>query len=193
MTFVGVIMVIEAITHTHIIQGLASAITGNPVDYRSSPRMGLLRAQGPFSHPISAGIFLSSFLPLYWLAGFKGWVRGLGAFAALCSIVTVSSATLLSLVAAIGLLVYNWLSERIINLTWKLFFFASGLVVFALELGTGAGVFGSFVFTVCVLQHGKFVQSRADLALWDGKCGKEPVVPDRLRRLGAPRVDGCVD
>ncbi len=145
LTLTGIIMVIEAVTHTHIIQGIASALTGVPVDYRSSPRMGLLRAQGPFPHPISAGIFLSSFLPLYWLAGFKGWVRGMGIFAAMCSIVTVSSATLLSLVAGLGLLFYNWLTEKIANVTWKLFFIFSGLTTLALQLGTGPGVFGTFI------------------------------------------------
>ncbi|MFB0612091.1 O-antigen ligase family protein [Aurantiacibacter poecillastricola] len=141
----GLILVIEAVTHQHIIQGAAAAITGSGVDYRSAPRLGLMRAQGPFPHPISAGIFLSSFLPLYWLAGFKGWVRFAGAFAAICSFATVSSATLLSLVAAIGLLVYNWLSSLIANLTWRLLFVVIALVTFTLELGTGSGVFGTFV------------------------------------------------
>jgi len=137
----GVIMVLEAVTHTHIIQEAFSQLTGKPIVYGSTPRLGLMRAQGPFPHPILAGIFLSSFLSLYWLSGFKRWTRNLGAIAAICSIVTVSSATFLSLIAVIALLSYNWLSEKIANFTWSLFFVFFALFVFAAELGTKSGTF----------------------------------------------------
>lgn len=142
---VGAIMVLEAMTSRHIIQGIASQLTGREINYGSSPRWGLMRAQGPFVHPILAGIFLASFLPLYWLAGFKWWARLGGAVAALCSVVTISSAALLALVAGAILLGYNWLTERFVNLTWRLFFVFSGLGIFALEFGTNSGAFGMLV------------------------------------------------
>lgn len=145
LLLVGIVMMLESITQTHIIQELASQLTGGSINYRSDPRLGLMRAQGPFPHPILAGIFFSSFLPLYWLAGFKGWIRIAGALAGAMSFFTVSSATLLSLTAAGALLGYNWLTERIANLTWKLFFFFSALFVFVAELGTNSGTFSLFV------------------------------------------------
>lgn len=139
VTFVGAVMAIEAITHTHIIQGFASQVTGKPLMYGSSPRLGLLRARGPFPHPIGAGIFMASFLPLYWLSGMKGWGRIIGIWASFGSFFAVSSGALLALLGSLGLLFYNWLSGRIANLTWRMFFVLAGITTFALELGTNSG------------------------------------------------------
>jgi hypothetical protein len=41
-----------------------------------------------------------------------------------------------------ALLAYNWLSERIANLTWRLFFVVTGIVVFVAETATGSGTYG---------------------------------------------------
>lgn len=138
---IGLLVMLESVTFSHIIQENASRLTGKPFVYRSDPRMGLMRAQGPFAHPISAGVFLGSFLPLYWLAGFKGHVKFGGVLAAFCSFFTVSSAALLSLAASGALLFYNWLTRHFVNVTWRLFFFFTGLFVFTAELGTNAGTF----------------------------------------------------
>lgn len=137
----GLILAAEAITHQHIIQGLFSLLTGKPVQYGSSPRFGLLRAQGSFPHPILAGTFMVSFLPLYATAGFKRWPRLAGIFASLCGAFTVSSVAMLAIAASTILLIYNWLSKLIANLTWKLFFFVAGTFVFLTELGTNSGTF----------------------------------------------------
>ena len=139
---IGILVALESVTFTHIIQDTASKLTGKSFYYRSDPRMGLMRAQGPFAHPISAGVFLGSFLPLYWLAGFRGWMKVAGTVAALGSFFTVSSAASLSLAASIALLVYNWLTAKIANLTWRMFIIFASLFVFVAELGTGAGAFG---------------------------------------------------
>lgn len=138
---VSIITMIESLTFTQIVQPAFSKLTGKPVEYVSSERMGLMRAQGPFAHPISAGIFLSSFLPLYWLAGFRGWVRACGAIASLASIFSVSSAAFISLFASIFLLIYNKITELIYNITWRLFFTISGIAIFVAELGTKSGTF----------------------------------------------------
>ena len=139
VAFVGAVMTIESITHTHIIQGFASQITGKPLMYGSSPRLGLLRARGPFPHPIGAGIFLATFLPIYWLSGMRGWSRIIGIAASFASFFAVSSGALLALLGSLGLVFYNWLSERIANFTWQIFFVVAGIITFALELGTNSG------------------------------------------------------
>ncbi|MBI1402406.1 MAG: hypothetical protein GC147_04250 [Porphyrobacter sp.] len=141
LLIVGVLTMIESVTFTPIIQPLFSKLTGRPAEYYSSPRMGLLRAQGPFAHPISAGIFLGSFLPLYWTAGFRGWVRIAGVAGSLGSFFSVSSAALISLSASTGLLVYNWLTRHFVNLTWQLFFVFGAIFVFLTEVGTKSGTF----------------------------------------------------
>ncbi|WP_165853531.1 O-antigen ligase family protein [Aurantiacibacter aquimixticola] len=163
LLIVGTIIMVEAITHTHIIQGIFSELTGHPVQYGSSPRFGLMRAQGPFPHPILAGIFFVSFLPLYWLAGYKKIPRMSGSFAALTSFFSVSSATLLGLVASIGLLVYSWMTKRVANITWPLFFFAASIVIFVAELGTKSGTFSLFVRFASLNSMGAYNR----ILIWD--------------------------
>lgn len=141
----GVILLLEAITHTHIIQRAFSAVTGRSVEYNSAPRFGLMRAQGSFPHPILAGIFFTSFFPLYWLSGLKVWPRLAGSLGAICSFATVSSATLLGLTASFGLLGYNWLTKKITFVTWSIFVFLAGMFTFVAETATGSGTFGLFV------------------------------------------------
>ena len=75
---ISALMVIEAVTHTRIIRGAGQAVFGSigAAEYGvdlgqaklSDTRMGLLRATGPFSHPILAGLFFTSLLPLYWFS-----------------------------------------------------------------------------------------------------------------------------
>lgn len=140
--FVAAIMVIESVTHQLIIQKFFSTITGRPIIYRADPRLGLFRSPGPFPHPILAGVFLSSFLPLFLLTGVRGWPKFLGTIAAVCSFFTVSSAALLGLVVGGALIMYDWLSERIANFSWRIFFVAAGVLVFLAETATGSGTYG---------------------------------------------------
>ncbi|MEO1475292.1 MAG: hypothetical protein AAFS13_02835, partial [Pseudomonadota bacterium] len=144
---VAAIMVIESITHTHIIQGIASQITGKPLNYRPDPRFGLMRARGPFPHPIGAGLYVATFIPLYWLSGIKRMPRYIGSVSGVATFFTVSSGAFLALLASIGLLVYNWLAERIANFSWRIFIILGSLMVFVLELGTNTGTM-SFVIRV---------------------------------------------
>lgn len=174
----GVILMVEAVTYQHIIQGFFSSITGNGIDYQSSPRMGLMRAQGSFAHPIQAGVFLASFLSLYWLAGFKFWVKISGALAAMLSFATVSSVTLLALAFGIALLVYHWLTELVVNITWRLLFIFSGLFIFAAEIGTSSGTFG------LLIRFGSLnaVSAYARINIW--KYGSENVAQNPWFGLG---------
>ncbi len=135
------ILVFESLTHNHILQPFVSQFTGQSVNMRIDERLGFMRARGPFPHPILAGIFFASFLPLYWLSGIRGWPFFIGILASVASFFTVSSAALLALAAGTGLVVYNFISERIANLSWKFFFLIGVLVTFVLEFGTKAGAF----------------------------------------------------
>lgn len=141
----GLAMITEAVLHRHIVQELFSSLTGGSVVYLSSPRFGLMRAQGPFPHPILAGIFMTTFLPLYALSDLKLKFRAAGSLAAMCSFFAVSSATLLGLGASLGALCYNWLTKRVTRVTWSLFFFAAGVLFFLAELGTRSGTFSLLV------------------------------------------------
>jgi O-Antigen ligase len=137
---VGISMVIESVTHKALIQPLFSAITGKSFHYNSSARLGLFRAPGPFPHPILAGMFMTSFLTLYLTAGLRGWPKFAGVVAAFCGFFSMSSAALLSITTALVLTTYNWLSERVANLSWRMFFAVSAIFIFFAE-ASGAGTY----------------------------------------------------
>jgi O-antigen ligase len=103
--------------------------------------MGLLRGVGPFAHPIHAGIFLGSFLPLYLLSGLRGWPKVLGVVASIGGAFSMSSAAMLALVVGGALCIYNWLTDRIANLTWRLFLFFTGLLYVGVELTSNSGFY----------------------------------------------------
>ncbi len=146
LAVIAAVIVVESVTKTHIIQPFFSSLLGTGGGYTlTSERLGLLRAAGPFPHPILAGVFFASFLPLYWLSGLRAWPRVFGIAAALASFFTVSSAALLAFTMGAGLIFYNWLTERIANVTWQLFFIVFGLFAFAAELGTKSGTFNLLV------------------------------------------------
>lgn len=142
LAIIGAIMIAESLVHRRLIQEFAGMVTGNSAGYRNDVRLGLFRAPGPFPHPILAGLFLSSFLPLYILSGIRGWPKTLGIFAAICSFFSVSSAALLGLFVGFIFVGYDWLSERIVNFSWRLFCFGAAMFIFLAETATGSGSFG---------------------------------------------------
>lgn len=141
LAVMGAIIIVESVTHTHILQPLFARLTGKFFLMMPDERLGLMRAQGGFPHPILAGIFMASFLPLYWMSGVRGWPKLIGIIASISSFFTVSSAALLALTAGMALMVYNWVSERVTNATWRLFFVGAAILTFATELGTNSGTF----------------------------------------------------
>lgn len=145
VAIIGGLMALESFSHTLIIQPLASSITGRPVSVGFVERLGLLRAPGPFPHPLLGGVFLGSFLALYALSGIRGWPRLAGIFASVCCLFSISSVAILAMVSSSGLLIYNWLTEKIANLSWRLFLLGGAVLVFVLELATKSGSFSILV------------------------------------------------
>ena len=163
LAIIGVFLIAESFTNRRLIQDFAGLLTGRSAGYRIDIRLGLFRAPGPFPHPILAGVFLASFLPLYVLGGVRGWPKIAGIVAAVCSFFTLSSAALLGLVVGGALLAYNWLSERVTNLTWRLFFVVTGVLVFVAETATGSGTFTS---TNTPPSNSALKRSRGVIAIW---------------------------
>ena len=142
---VSLFVVQEAFTHTRILQRTASAITGAPYRLRDDIRLGFLRGTGPFPHPILAGIFLASFLPLYLASGLRGWPRILGMAASFGGFFSMSSAALLGLMMGGILWLYDWLTERVWNVTWRLFLMFAAALYVTVELVTSTGFYGLMV------------------------------------------------
>ncbi len=145
IAFMSAIVVIESLTQTLILQPLASSLTGLPNRLRWEVRMGLLRGVGPFAHPIHAGIVLGSFLPLYLLSGLRGWPKWLGVGASLGGFFSMSSAAMLSIVVGGALRIYDWLTERIANLTWRLFLLFTGILYIGVENTSNSGFYALLV------------------------------------------------
>lgn len=145
IAFTSVIVTLEAVTHIRILQPLASAITGAPNPLRDDVRLGFMRGAASFPHPILAGIFLASFLPIYLMSGLRGWPRYVGAAASLGGFFTMSSAALLGLLVGGLLRGYDWLCERVANLGWRLFLFGAGLLYAAVELTSNTGFYGLLI------------------------------------------------
>jgi hypothetical protein len=141
----GAVVFLEAILGRHIIQPLLALITGNPNRLGIEFRMGLMRGAASFPHPILAGISLASFLTLYLMSGIRGWPRTVGAIGAVGGIFSMSSAAMLGLVAGTALLAYDFLVQRISNLSWRLFLFALSILYVVVELTSSSGFFNLLV------------------------------------------------
>nr|WP_255551884.1 O-antigen ligase family protein [Erythrobacter crassostrea] len=145
IAFISAIIVAESVTHVRILQPLASSLTGAPNPLRDDIRLGLMRGAASFPHPILAGIFLASFLPLFLMSGIRGWPKYLGVGASFGGIFTMSSAALLGVLAGAFLRAYDWLAEQIINLTWRVFLAVAAIVYVLVELTSNTGTYGLLV------------------------------------------------
>lgn len=92
-------------------------------------RLGLLRAYGPFPHPILAGIMMIGFLPLYFFSGLRSWPWIGGILLALTGFFGLSSAAFLALIVAVGGVVIHQVKAYVPRISW---WTISGLLILAL-------------------------------------------------------------
>ncbi len=141
----GALVFLESISGRIILQSLLSNLTGVPNRVATEVRMGLTRGTASFPHPILAGISLASFVTLYLMSGIRGWPRIVGAIGAVGGFFSMSSAAMLGLVVGTVLLAYDFLVQRIANLSWRLFLFAVSVLYLAVELTSNSGFFNLLV------------------------------------------------
>lgn len=141
VAFIGLTVAIEAIGHRLIVQDVVAAITGKSNPIRLEVRKGFMRGTSTFAHPILVGIFLASFLPIYLLSGLRGWPRMVGVSTSILGLFSMSSAAVLGIIVGGCLFVYDWLTERIANLTWKLFLGFSAILYFFVEMTSNRGFY----------------------------------------------------
>lgn len=147
----GLFMMAEALSHRLIVAPLFEAIFGQATINRggeafgtiarySEIRLGMLRAMGPFAHPILAGILMASLLPLYKNSGLRSWPYLCGVAVGFFAIFSVSSGAFLALLLAITLLGYDWLQRRVVFLSWPMMIITVSLAALAIELAPGRGL-----------------------------------------------------
>jgi hypothetical protein len=138
------LMALESITQTRFIRSGAASIFGSlgRAEYGADVgqaklgdiRYGLMRATGPFSHPILAGVFFAGLMPLYYFSRLRGWPWLVGMASGLGAIFTFSSAAFLGLLIFAGLSAYDWLQRRVAFLNWPMFLGAVAAVLAVLHI-----------------------------------------------------------
>ncbi|WP_299194627.1 hypothetical protein [uncultured Erythrobacter sp.] len=137
-------MVLEAVSHTRFIRGGAQALFGSlgAVEYGaevgqarlSDTRFGMLRATGPFSHPILAGVFFAALLPLYYFSRLRGWPALTGIAAGVGAIFSLSSAAFLGIGMFVLLSVYDRIRQVVVFLNWPIFIAALAALMTVLHV-----------------------------------------------------------
>jgi len=165
---VGLIMMTESITHRHIIRYLAADlfgplavyVDGNEIglmsEFRTEIRLGLMRAGGPFSHPILGGLFLASMLPIYFNSGLRRWPLWIGIALGFFAIFSGSSAAILALIISAGLLGYDWVQKRVELLDWRKFLIAATAALTGLHLVSQNGLISFLLRYTLDPQTGQF-------------------------------------
>lgn len=128
---IAALMALEAVTQTRFIRSGAASIFGSlgRAEYGADVgqaklgdiRYGLMRATGPFSHPILAGVFFAGLMPLYYFSRLRGWPWIVGMASGLGAIFSFSSAAFLGLLIFAGLAAFDWLQKRVVFLNWPMF------------------------------------------------------------------------
>jgi hypothetical protein len=107
---------------------------------RADTRFGLLRAYGPWEHPILAGLHLATLPGVYWKSGIRGWPLWIALAAAALAVFTFSSAAVLGLGLIIGALIYDAITRRVDGLTWPALVFAIVVALLLISVVTNSGV-----------------------------------------------------
>jgi len=119
----GLIMMTESFSGRLILRPMLGKIFG--VDQSAGTlamdhRLGLLRAYGPFPHPILGGLQMSSLIPLYGFVVIRGQKRLIGLVGAFMGLFALSSAALIGTFGNVGSMIYETLRRRIPQLSWSL-------------------------------------------------------------------------
>lgn len=119
-------------------------------------RFGLLRAAGPFSHAILAGLFLASLLPIYAMSGIRGWPKKSGVLVSLLGVLSWSSAAILGLLIGAALVAYDWLQRQVEILSWRALAAAAAISGLVIHLASQNGIINILVRLTLDPQTGFF-------------------------------------
>lgn len=149
----GAAVAAESLSHRLIVRPIFASIFGDLSSYENGVavsnarffvdyRMGLLRASGPFPHPILGGLFLSSFLPLFLRAGLKGWPKIAGPITGLLGFFSVSSAVFLAYAVDIGLIIIDAILRFARLKIWPVIIGSTAILLLAAQVASGGRLVG---------------------------------------------------
>lgn len=149
----GILIAFESVSHKLVVRPLFASVFGDLSSYENGVavsnarffvdyRMGLLRASGPFPHPILGGLFMASFLPLFLRAGLKGWPRYVGPITALFSFFSVSSAVFLAYVMQFGLIIIDVILRFVRLKIWPMIIGSTVILLLTAQVVSGGRLVG---------------------------------------------------
>lgn len=149
----GAAVAAESLSHRLIVRPIFASIFGDLSSYENGVavsnarffvdyRMGLLRASGPFPHPILGGLFLSSFLPLFLRAGLKGWPKIAGPITGFLGFFSVSSAVFLAYAVDIGLIIIDAILRFARLKIWPVIIGSTAILLLAAQVASGGRLVG---------------------------------------------------
>lgn len=149
--FAGSALTIESLSGQLWLRPAFASVLGNVPHYsagepagdlvvREETRLGLLRAYGPFSHPILAGVVMASILPLYYFSGLRSWPYLTGVAASLSAFFSLSSAAILGLLIAGGAMIIDWGKRFVPKLSWWTIASLLALLIWALHVASTSGI-----------------------------------------------------
>ena len=144
------LMAMEAVAYYRFARAPAQAVFGSlgaaefgvgqgPADF-TDVRYGLLRAMGPFSHPILAGTFFACLLPLYFFSRLRGWPMVVGMTACFGAIFSFSSAAIMGIVIFVVLAVYDRIRNMVTFLNWPIFIAATLVSMLMVQILSKGGL-----------------------------------------------------
>lgn len=147
----GLELLIESVNRQLLVRPFFAAIFGNlnaysggevvgSLNLRQDLRLGLLRAFGSFSHPILAGVVLTSTLALYSTARLKSWPKWSGLASAFMGLFSLSSSAILAVGLIIALLCADFVKKRLPNISWWVITAFICLILFFLQVASKNGV-----------------------------------------------------
>lgn len=151
LVFAAGAMLLESLMGRLIVRPAFAAVLGNLDAYvggdaagslvlKNEYRLGLLRAYGPFPHPILAGVIMVGFLPLYMFSGLRSWPLLLGIGASLAGFFALSSAAFLALVIVFATLGIHHIKRFIPKVSWWQISGLAVLMVWTLQVISQSGV-----------------------------------------------------
>ena len=144
LALVGAVFAAESISHRLLIWPLfpTNAAVYQTVQYR----IGLMRAWGPFPHPILGGAFLGWFVALYWSMRERPMLKWIGMAIGLCGLFSLSSGSMLQIILALASIIYIFVSRMLIGrVEWRPLVWSMVALLIAFQLFTEAGAAGMVV------------------------------------------------
>jgi O-antigen ligase len=149
--FAGGLLVVESATGELLYRPFAAKIFGNMAKFAGGEetgrivlekefRLGLLRAYGPFMHPILAGAVMVAFLPIYYFSGLRSWPYILGVGVGLAGFFSLSSAAFLALIIAIGAIAIYHAKPHLPKISWWTIVSLIGLLGWAAHMASKNGI-----------------------------------------------------